>query len=54
MIDYLILKIMIDSEHYLFTMRSIFCFDTCCWTLTDNMGGGGVIDYILCFLFSLL
>ena len=38
------------SEHYLFIMRSIF-FGTCCWTLTDNIGGGGGgggIGYTLC------
>ena len=33
-------------EHYLFIMHSIF--GTCCWTPTDNIGGGGVIDCILC------
>ena len=33
------------SEHYLFIMRSI----TCCWTPTDNMGGGGwLITSIVC------
>ena len=31
--------------------HAFYFFGTFCWTLTDNMGGGGV-NYILCFLFS--
>ena len=29
-------------------LSCVLFFGTCCWTPTDNIGGGGVIDCILC------
>ena len=31
-------------------INAFYNFGTCRWTVTDNMGGGGMFDYILSFL----